>query len=1320
VWAVVVVILAAAALVSNPVAQPRRRPGVARLLETVNGRRAAAAEVLVKFRRPLAAFERSQLDQQTDADQQDAIGSTGVRRLHSRRFTAEALLAFLRNHPDVEYAEPNYLIEADAVPNDGMFNQLWGLLNLGQVVGVAGTPGADISATSAWDITTGSTANVVAVVDTGIDYSHVDLSQNVWSAPRTFNVTIGGQTITCDIGTHGFNAILKTCDPADDNGHGTHVSGTIGARGNNGIGVAGVNWTTTIMASKFLDANGVGTTADAINALEFVIQAATATGANVRVLSNSWSSGGFSQALLDVINKANANNMLFVASAGNNATSNDAAPRFPANYGAAPYNAPNVIAVASTKSNDALAGTSNFGAASVHLAAPGEIILSTVPFDIYGTEYQYFSGTSMAVPHVAGAAMLVLSRCALTTAQLKDDLLATVDPIPALNGVVLTGGRLNVNAALRACLPDFSLTAPSATKTTQPGTSTSFGINVASTGGFTGAVSFTVSGLPSGATASFAPASVTSPGSTLMTVTPNASVSAGSYPLTITGTSGSLVHTATVTLVISGTTTTTTVAADTNPSIYGSGVLFTASVSGSGTVTGTVTFKDGPTTLGSAPVDSSGHATFTTSSLAAGSHAITAAYGGDATFSGSTSAALSQVVNKAPLTVTADNKSRGYGDTNPTLTASFGGFKNGETLATSGVTGAPNLTTTATGNSSVGSYAITVVAGTLASANYTFTFVNGSLSVAAAPLTVTADNKSRGYGDTNPTLTASFGGFKNGETLPTSGITGAPALTTPAVGSSAVGSYPIVVAAGTLASANYTFTFVNGSLSVTPAPLTVTADNKSRGYGDANPVFTATFGGFKNGETLATSGVNGAPSLTTTATASSAAGSYPIAVAAGTLASANYTFTFVSGSLTITRAALTVTAGNQSRGYGDANPTLAATFSGFRNGESLATSGVTGAPTLTTTATANSAPGSYPITVVAGNLASSNYTFTFVNGTLTINKAALTVTADDKSRVYGDANPALTASFSGFKNGETPATSGVSGTPGLTTTATSSSGAGTYPIAVAAGTLASANYSFTFVSGSLTVNKAPLGVAADNQLRGYGDPNLAFTATYSGFRNNDTLATSGITGAPSVTTTAVGSSTVGSYPITVAAGTLASANYTFAFVNGSLQITAAPLTVTADSKSRGYGSTNPTLTASFGGFKNGETPATSGVTGAPSLTTTATAGSVVGNYPITVAGGTLASANYTFTFASGSLSVTAAVLTITANDRTRVYGAANPPLTVSYSGFVNGDTPGSLATPPTVTTTATTTSGVGTYPRSPRAARSARTRITRSPTRAAR
>ena len=275
-----------------------------------------------------------------------------------------------------------------------------------------GTAGADISADFAWDVSTGSRANVVAVVDTGIDYNHPDLAANVWSAPTSFTVNIGGTLITCAAGTHGFNAITNTCNPLDDNDHGSHTSGTIGAVGNNGIGVSGVNWVASIMGSKFLDASGSGTTAGAINAIDFTIQAKAifGAGANVRVLSNSWGGGGFSQALLDEINKANTNNMLFVAAAGNASANNDVTPNYPSNYAA-----PNVMAVAATDNRDARASFSNYGRTTVHLGAPGVDVLSTTR----NNTYKYFSGTSMATPHVAGAAALVLSMCSLDTAGVK-------------------------------------------------------------------------------------------------------------------------------------------------------------------------------------------------------------------------------------------------------------------------------------------------------------------------------------------------------------------------------------------------------------------------------------------------------------------------------------------------------------------------------------------------------------------------------------------------------------------------------------------------------------------------------------------------------------------------------------------------------------------------------------------------------------------------------------------------------------------------------------------------------------------------------------
>src|SRR5213079_3593675 len=296
----------------------------------------------------------------------------------------------------------------------------------------------------------------------------------------------------------------------------------------------------------------------------------------------------------------------------------------------------------------------------------------------------------------------------------------------------------------------------------------------------------------------------------------------------------------------------------------------------------------------------------------------------------------------------------------------------------------------------------------------------------------------------------------------------------------------------------------------------------------------------------------------------------------GTLTSANYSFTFASGTLTITKATLTVTAADASRGYGDANPTFTANYSGFKNSDTFA-SGVTGAPSLATAATPASTPGAFPITAAIGTLASANYSFTFASGTLTVTKATLTVTADNTSRGYGDPNPTFTASYAGFKNSDTFA-SGVTGAPSLATAATPASTPGAFPITAAIGTLASANYSFTFAAGTLTVTKATLTVTADNTSRGYGDPNPTFAASYAGFKNSDTFASS-VTGAPSLATAATPASTPGTFPITAAIGTLASVNYSFTFASGTLTVTKATLTVTADNTSRGYGDPNPTFTA---------------------------------------------------------------------------------------------------------------------------------------------
>ena len=260
----------------------------------------------------------------------------------------------------------------------------------------------------------------------------------------------------------------------------------------------------------------------------------------------------------------------------------------------------------------------------------------------------------------------------------------------------------------------------------------------------------------------------------------------------------------------------------------------------------------------------------------------------------------------------------------------------------------------------------------------------------------------------------------------------------------------------------------------------------------------------------------------------------------------------MNGTLTINAAVLTVTANSASMTYGGTLPAFAASYSGFVNGDGQGV--LTGSPSLTTTATSSSPVGTYAITAAQGTLASQNYTFTFVNGTLTINAAVLTVTANSASMTYGGTLPAFAASYSGFVNGDGQGV--LTGSPSLTTTATSSSPVGTYAITAAQGTLSAQNYTFAFVNGTLTINPAMLVVTANNATRQYGQQNPAFTYTMTGFLNGDTQGTA-TSGQPSLTTSATTTSPLGNYAIVASQGTLTAQNYTFAFVNAVLTITQA-------------------------------------------------------------------------------------------------------------------------------------------------------------------
>ena len=499
-------------------------------------------EVLVKVRAGASQSDIATLHQMADADEGQRLSdlkSGTLWRFRSRSKNADALTTALQKNPNVVYAEPNFIVRLVGVPNDTSYAQLWGLKNTGQTVGgIAGTAGADIDAEPAWDVTTGSASIVVGVVDTGIDYNHPDLAANVWSNPG------GKGNAACGAGTHGFNAITRTCNPMDDHNHGTHVSGTIGAVGNNGTGVAGVNWTTSIMGLKFLSSGGSGTTADAVAAIDFAVQAKI-DGVNVRVLSNSWGGGLFSKALLDIINKANEHDILFVAAAGNNyGNNNDTYPLYPAGYATL-----NMIAVAATDNRDGLAYFSNYGPTTVHLGAPGVDVLSTIP----GNYYSSFSGTSMATPHVAGVAALVLAKTpSLTTAEVKSAILNNTDPIPSLAGKTVTGGRLNAGRAVGATLPpDFSLKVSPGFRTVGQGGSTTYTVTIAPQDGFSASVDLSVAGLPAGASASFTPASATS--TSTLTITTSDTTPLASSTLTITGISGALTRTASASLTVAST-----------------------------------------------------------------------------------------------------------------------------------------------------------------------------------------------------------------------------------------------------------------------------------------------------------------------------------------------------------------------------------------------------------------------------------------------------------------------------------------------------------------------------------------------------------------------------------------------------------------------------------------------------------------------------------------------------------------------------------------------------------------------------------------------
>jgi subtilisin family serine protease len=343
-----------------------------------------------------------------------------------------ARMKALRDSAFFEYVEPDYVVKGSLVPSDSAFNDgtLWGL--------------SSIDAERAWDITTGSTNVIVAVIDTGVRYTHQELAAQMWRNPGEIpdnGIDDDGDGYVDNV--YGINAITGSGNPVDDHFHGTHVAGTIGAAANDGGPQVGVAWQVQLMACKFLNEQGYGNTSDAIECINFAVSK------GARVLNNSWGAYDYSQALFDAIAATRNAGVLFVAAAGNGGADlvgddNDQIPTYPASY-----ELDNIVSVAALDNNDALAWFSNYGRTSVHIGAPGVHIYSCGAAS--DDDYRYLDGTSMATPHVSGVAALILARYPeITVAGLKQRLLNTTVPLPALSGRCTSGGRVNAYNALTA------------------------------------------------------------------------------------------------------------------------------------------------------------------------------------------------------------------------------------------------------------------------------------------------------------------------------------------------------------------------------------------------------------------------------------------------------------------------------------------------------------------------------------------------------------------------------------------------------------------------------------------------------------------------------------------------------------------------------------------------------------------------------------------------------------------------------------------------------------------------------------------------------
>ncbi|HFH3444770.1 filamentous hemagglutinin N-terminal domain-containing protein [Pseudomonas aeruginosa] len=608
-------------------------------------------------------------------------------------------------------------------------------------------------------------------------------------------------------------------------------------------------------------------------------------------------------------------------------------------------------------------------------------------------------------------------------------------------------------------------------------------------------------------------------------------------------------------------------------------------------------------------------------------------------------------VTPAQLIVSADAKTKVYGDADPTLTYQVSGLKNSDTAA--GVLSG-NLGRVAGEN--VGNYGILQGELGLNTANYTLSYVGNDLRITPAQLNVIADAKTKVYGDLDPALTYQVSGLKRGDTA--GAVLNGGSLNR--VAGENVGVYGINQGGLGLVSSNYTLNYQGNNLTITKALLNVIADAKTKVYGDADPSLTYQVSGLKNGDT-AGAVLNGGGLVRVSG---ENVGNYAIQQGGLGLVSGNYDLAYQGNNLTITKALLNVIADAKIKVYGDADPSLTYQVSGLKNGDTAGA--VLNGGSLSRVAGEN--VGVYGINQGGLGLVSANYDLSYQGNNLTITKALLNVIADAKTKVYGDADPALTYQVSGLKNGDTAGAV----LNGGSLSRVAGENVGVYGINQGGLGLVSANYDLSYQGNNLTITKALLNVIADAKTKVYGDADPSLTYQVSGLKNGDT-AGAVLNGGGLVR---VSGENVGNYAIQQGGLGLVSGNYDLAYQGNNLTITKALLNVIADGKTKVYGDADPSLTYQVSGLKNGDTAGA--VLNSGSLSRVA--GENVGVYGINQGGLGLVSGNYDLAYQGNNLTITKALLNVIADGKTKVYGDADPSLTYQVSGLRNGDSAGSILT----------------------------------------